>query len=98
MLLPKESPMKESNRTMKILLFLCALIACLSIPRTAQAQQAWLTETQRGKFETLRIAGSEALFNLDYEGARKNFKKMALDFPNYPAGSQFLADTLWAET
>jgi hypothetical protein len=58
----------------------------------------WLTETERAKFEKLRLAGSEALFNLDYEAARKNFKEMAAAFPNYPAGPQFLADTLWAET
>ena len=58
----------------------------------------WLTENQRAKFETLRLSGSEALFNLDYDGARKNFKEIAVAFPNYPAGPQFLADTLWAET
>ncbi len=76
---------------------LCLLIA----PCTALAQRtatSWLTEIERAKFETLRVSGSEALFNLDYETARKNFKEMAVAFPNYPAGPQFLADTLWAET
>jgi hypothetical protein len=58
----------------------------------------WLSETERAKFETLRIAGSEALYNLDYETARKHFKEMAVAFPNYPAGPQFLADTLLLET
>src|SRR3989475_10333114 len=62
------------------------------------AQQPWLSDSERAKFEALRVAGSEALFNLDYEGARKNFKEMAVAFPNYPAGPQFLADTLWTET
>src|SRR5207237_8890241 len=72
-----------------------------STPRPAltQVQAApGLTDTERTKFENLRIVGSEALFNLDYETARKNFKEMAVAFPNYPAGPQFLADTLWAET
>ena len=64
----------------------------------AQTTTPWLNETERAKFEQLRVAGSEALFNLDYDEARKNFKAMADAFPNYPAGSQFLADTLWAET
>ncbi|HJZ82457.1 MAG TPA: hypothetical protein VKD91_18990 [Pyrinomonadaceae bacterium] len=71
------------------------------VPRTGLGQAVptpWLTQTDRAKFETLRLAGSEALFNLDYEAARKNFKEMAVAFPNYPAGPQFLADTLWAET
>jgi hypothetical protein len=71
-------------------------LLCVALP--AVAQQPWLTETERATFEKLRIAGSEALFNLDYDSARKSFKQMATEFPNYPAGPQFLADTLWAET
>src|SRR5258706_12216157 len=63
-----------------------------------QTATPWLSETDRAKFETLRIAGSEALFNLDYDAARKSFKEMAQAFPNYPAGPQFLADSLWIET
>src|SRR5438874_11526673 len=76
-------------------------ILCLVAPCAVLAQSTaspWLAGTERAKFETLRIAGSEALFNLDYDDARKNFKEMAVTFPNYPAGPQFLADTLWAET
>lgn len=69
-----------------------------SVGLAQPAATPWLTPTERAKFETLRIAGSEALFNLDYDAARKNFKEMAVAFPNYPAGPQFLADTLWAET
>ena len=72
------------------------VLLCAALP--AFAQQPWLTDTERAKFEKLRIAGSEALFNLDYEAARKNFTEMATAFPGYPAGPQFLADTLWAET
>src|SRR5947207_1468154 len=78
-----------------------SILFILGAPRSISSQSAqrpWLTEPERAKFETLRIAGSEALFNLDYETARKNFKEMAQTLPNYPAGPQFLADTLWAET
>ena len=75
------------------------LVACVSSQAIAQSPRSdWLTESERAKFEQLRIAGSEALFNLDYERARKNFKEMAQSLPNYPAGPQFLADTLWVET
>lgn len=49
-------------------------------------------------FEELRVAGFEALYNLDYETARKNFKEIVRLFPDHPAGSQFLAATLWAQT
>ena len=75
-----------------------AFLIALSSAATAQPPTPWLNETERAKFETLRVSGSEALFNLDYETARKNFKEMAQAFPSYPAGPQFLADTLWAET
>src|SRR3989442_11916884 len=78
-----------------------AILWLLFAPGTALAQRTanpWLTEVERAKFETLRVSGSEALFNLDYETARKQFKEMAVAISNYPAGPQFLADTLWAET
>jgi tetratricopeptide (TPR) repeat protein len=78
-----------------------AIIFFLFAPVVGSAQSGstpWLSQTERVKFETLRVAGSEALFNLDYDAARKSFKEMAVAFPSYPAGPQFLADTLWAET
>src|SRR5437867_3418456 len=84
---------------MKIGIFLILFV--LAVPAAVKGQTSptpWLTEIERAKFETLRVSGSEALFNLDYETARKNFKEMAQAFPSYPAGPQFLADTLWAET
>ena len=85
---------------MKFLSYLTILFV-LAVPSAALAQGTlapWLSDTERAKFETLRIAGSEALFNLDYETARKSFKEMAVAFPKYPAGPQFLADSLWIET
>src|SRR5229473_4899330 len=85
---------------MKALPWVAILIFVTASAAFAQpaAPAPWLTEIERAKFETLRIAGSEALFNLDYETARKSFKEMAGAFPNYPAGPQFLADSLWVET
>src|SRR5207245_9783108 len=43
-------------------------------------------------------AGIITLSNRDDANARKNFKEIAQSFPNYPAGPQFLADSLWIET
>lgn len=80
--------------------FIYTLFLICGLAFVVQAQPAnstWLTQTERAKFEQLRISGSEALYNLDYEGARKIFKEMAVAFPNYPAGPQFLADTLLIE-
>lgn len=85
----------------KVRIRLFVVLALVAVPAISFGQPAgtpWLTEAERAKFETLRIAGSEALFNLDYDAARKSFKEMATAFPGYPAGPQFLADTLWAET
>lgn len=85
----------------KLRFFCLAVVLFSFLPVWAAAQPAnsnWLTEAERARFETLRIAGSDALYNLDYETARKHFKEMAVAFPNYPAGPQFLADTLLLET
>jgi hypothetical protein len=49
------------------------------------------------RLDELRAAGFEALFNLDYETARKNFKEIVRLFPDHPAGPQFLAAALWAK-
>jgi len=83
---------------LRFLLLSLALLSVLPAVATAQASGSqWLTQAERAKFDQLRISGSEALYNLDYEGARKIFKEMAVALPNYPAGTQFLADTLLIE-
>ena len=56
---------------------------------TALAQQAQL--------DTLRAEGYEALYNLDYEGARRRFQKMVELAPDDPAGAQCLASSLWLQ-
>ena len=53
------------------------------------------TEAERARFERLRAEGFEALYNLEYETARARFQEMARAFPDHPAGSQFLAASLW---
>ncbi len=82
---------------MKFIYILCLILTLAFVAQAQPANSTWLTQTERAKFEQLRISGSEALYNLDYEGARKIFKEMAVAFPNYPAGPQFLADTLLIE-
>ena len=82
---------------MKFIYILCLILTLAFVAQAQPADSTWLTQTERAKFEQLRISGSEALYNLDYESARKIFKEMAVAFPNYPAGPQFLADTLLIE-
>ncbi|HEX3558571.1 MAG TPA: hypothetical protein VHU19_05180 [Pyrinomonadaceae bacterium] len=50
------------------------------------------------RFDELRSAGFDALYNLDYEGARRRFTEMTRDFPDHPAGYQFIAVGLWLKT
>src|SRR6201986_3077310 len=55
-------------------------------------------EFDRKRFDELRKEGFDALYNLDYEGARRHFNEMTRVFPNHPAGYQFLAASLWLRT
>ncbi|HEV8589855.1 MAG TPA: hypothetical protein VGQ72_13355 [Pyrinomonadaceae bacterium] len=82
---------------MKVIFGLFLIFASTVITHAQPANSSWLTQAERAKFEQLRVAGSVALYDLDYESARKIFKEMAVAFPNYPAGPQFLADTLLIE-
>jgi hypothetical protein len=50
------------------------------------------------RFDAMRAEGFEALYNLDYEGARRRFREMTTAFPEHPAGYQFLAASLWLKT
>ena len=84
---------------MKHLILVLILIAAVASAAVAQQPAtAWLNEADTAKVTALRQAGVEALYNLDYEGARQQFKQIAQLFPNHPAGPQFLATCLWIET
>ena len=49
------------------------------------------------QLDKLRADGYEALYNLDYEGARRLFKKMIEVAPDNPVGPQSLAASLWIQ-
>lgn len=82
------------------------LLLTLCLPIAGGAQQAEMeamtkgqaSQFERARFEELRTQGFEALYNLDYEGARRKFKELSRHFPEHPAGPQFLAATLWTQT
>lgn len=57
-----------------------------------------LTENERSQFDSLRRSGIEALYNLDYDKAERDFKEIARLYPNHPAGPQLLAARLWIKT
>ena len=67
------------------------LTLVLSVSTSAIAQEAGPTS----RLDKLRAEGYEALYNLDYEGARRSFTEMTRLFPSHPAGPQSIAATLW---
>lgn len=54
-------------------------------------------QDQRAQLDVLRAEGYEALYNLDYEGARKRFQKMIELAPDHPAGAQCFATSIWLQ-
>ena len=55
------------------------------------------TVDKQARLDKLRAEGYEALYNLDYEGARKRFREMIQIAPDDPAGAQCMAASLWVE-
>jgi tetratricopeptide (TPR) repeat protein len=78
--------------------FLGVLILLLSWVAVVSAQQPWLTDAERARFEELRRSGLEALYNIDYDKAQRDFKEIVHLYPNHPGGYQLLAARLWIKT
>ena len=74
------------------------LVLLLAVAFTASAQQPWLTDAERERFETLRRSGLDALYNIDYEKAERDFKEIVKLLPNHPGGYQLLAARVWIQT
>jgi tetratricopeptide (TPR) repeat protein len=64
----------------------------------AQQTSPWLMDTERAKFEELRRSGLEALYNIDYDKAQRDFNEIVKLYPNHPGGYQLLAARLWIKT
>ena len=67
-------------------------------PAGAESERAAATPFDAKRFDALRTEGFEALYNLDYEGARRRFRELTTAFPAHPAGYQLLAAGLWLRT
>jgi tetratricopeptide (TPR) repeat protein len=59
---------------------------------------AAMPATERTQLDSLRRSGLEALYNLDYDTAQKDFKEIVRLYPTHPAGPQLLAARLWIKT
>jgi tetratricopeptide (TPR) repeat protein len=85
--------------------FLIALVIFGSADLFAQTTQplqasaaATMTEAERAQLDSLRRGGLQALYNLDYDTALRDFKEIVRLYPSHPAGPQLLAARLWIKT
>jgi tetratricopeptide (TPR) repeat protein len=74
------------------------LVLLMATALTAFAQQPWLTDAERVRFEELRRGGLDALYNIDYDKAERDFKEIVRLYPNHPGGYQLLAARVWIKT
>ncbi len=87
-----KTPDSPSVKTMGMRL----MVLLLLVSATISAQTGPPADT-RARLDKLRADGYEALYNLDYEGARKRFREMLKIAPDNPAGAQCFAASLWVE-
>ncbi len=79
--------------------FICVLLVLVVLASTGVSQtKNTLSDTDRARFDALRRSGLDALYDLDYEKARKDFSEIARLFPDHPAGPQLLAARVWIKT
>ena len=78
---------------MKYLVFVIVLLVA-----AVNASAQWLTDAERAKFEELRRSGLDALYNIDYDKAQRDFNEIVKLYPNHPGGYQLLAARLWINT
>jgi tetratricopeptide (TPR) repeat protein len=76
-----------------------ALLLMAAFCANAQPPSApWLTDAERARFEELRRSGLDALYNIDYDKAQRDFKEIVQLYPNHPGGYQLLAARVWIKT
>jgi hypothetical protein len=72
-----------------------------AVPASAAAERnaaAAAVPFDQKRFDAMRAEGFDALYNLDYENARRRFRDIAAAFPAHPAGYELLAASLWLKT
>lgn len=81
---------------MKYFVLTSVAFVLLSVTALAQTSPgAWVSDSQREQFDSLRRSGVEALYNLDYDKAQKDFKEIGRLFPDHAAGPQLEAARVW---
>lgn len=83
---------------MKVFGVLILLLATTLSVAAQQPSSPWITDSERARFEELRRSGLDALYNIDYDKAERDFKEIVKLIPNHPGGYQLLAARVWIKT
>ena len=74
------------------------VLVMMAVGVLAQPSTPWLTDAERARFEELRRSGLDALYNIDYEKAQRDFNEIIKLYPNHPGGYQLQAARVWIKT
>ena len=83
---------------MKYLRVVFMLVVTAVAVAAQQSSSPWLTSAERARFEELRRSGLDALWNIDYDKAQRDFNEIVKLYPSHPAGYQLLAARVWIKT
>lgn len=83
---------------MRSLIILVLLLATVVAVSAQQPQTSSPQSTDHAQLDALRQSGIEALYNLDYDKADRDFKEIVKLYPTHPAGPQLLAARVWIKT
>ena len=72
--------------------------AVAAVPASAAVEKDAAVPFDQKRLDAMRAEGFDALYNLDYEAARRHFREITTVFPNHPAGYELLAASLWLKT
>ena len=86
------------DRNVRSIIILALLLVTVSTGSAQQPQTSSPEATDKAKLDSLRRSGIEALYNLDYNKAERDFKEIVRLYPSHPAGPQLLAARLWIKT
>ncbi len=80
------------------IILLLAVVVSIAAQQPSSPTSQWLTDAERARFEELRRSGLDALYNIDYDKAERDFKEIVKLIPNHPGGYQLLAARVWIKT
>jgi predicted Zn-dependent protease len=86
------------GRDVALRMFAVLIVLLMAAVGVSAQQTQWLTDAERARFEELRRSGLDALYNIDYDKANRDFNEIVKLYPNHPGGYQLLAARLWIKT